>query len=484
MGFIRALIFLTTLSSAVRERRMPPEWRGYMCNRRTPEPRSLLVLHCHAKGHPKPSITWYKNDKRISSSSHEVKVKGSSLTFPSFTRQNEGKWKCEATNKLGSISHTFDVYAADEKSHEGSGSYDPDLRSAPLPFDPLIGDPLSSSASSYGNPLQDALAKLNSFNERYGLGSFSTPSLTSEKDLQINTEDSFFDDSDLIPVDFFDSSSLSSKRETTMAPIMDLEFRSAEKDFEELKKDDSEEGSGETKPLSQEVVDEVVDEDYSSSYDPVEAIPVDFIPDSIRGQIPTYSDEEIVEESFSFSSEVNEALDDLLAGTDLIEHDLVPEFIKATAKSIITAQTTTAPFTKTTSSKIAFKTPSFIVPERPDVLVPDSGLEPSAEGLVKGPRIIEEPKSTISKWNKSVHMVCKVKGDPMPEIYWIRNDKQISSADDPNLYEFSRNGESTLYLRRPLLESPMGKDKFNCVGRNRYGIVKSRTAYLEVDRDQ
>ena len=76
---------------------------------------------------------------------------------------------------------------------------------------------------------------------------------------------------------------------------------------------------------------EVVDEDYSSSYDPVEAIPVDFIPDSPRGRIPTYSDEEIVEESFSFSSEVNEALDDLLAGTDLIEHDLVPEFIKATA---------------------------------------------------------------------------------------------------------------------------------------------------------
>ena len=40
-----------------------------------------------------------------------------------------------------------------------------------------------------------------------------------------------------------------------MAPIMDLEFRSAEKDFEELKRDNSEEGSGESKALLEEVAD-------------------------------------------------------------------------------------------------------------------------------------------------------------------------------------------------------------------------------------
>jgi hypothetical protein len=104
-------------------------------------------------------------------------------------------------------------------------------------------------------------------------------------------------------------------------------------------------------------------------------------------------------------------------------------------------QTTTAPSTKVTTTKPKSKMSSFIVPDDPDVLVPHSEDEPSAEGYIKGsknyrkyslnvfqgPRITKEPESIRSKWNKSVHLVCKVKGDPEPEIYWIRNDKQISS---------------------------------------------------------
>ncbi|CBY22520.1 unnamed protein product [Oikopleura dioica] len=322
--------------------------------------------------------------------------------------------------------------------------------------------------------------KLNSFNEKYGIGSLSsTHSGSSEEDFQINTDDSFFDGGDLIPVDFFEHSSSKSNQKTTILPNNDSELQSAEKDFEELKRDDSE-GSGDAKATKQEDIEE----DYSSSYDPVETFPVDFIPDTPKNIVPIYAGEDIIEDNFNFSSEIDEVLDDLLAGTDFIEHDLIPEFILATANSITTLQTTTAPSTQATPTKPNSKIPSFIVPDAPDVLVPHSEDEPSAEGYIKGPRITKEPESIRSKWNKSVHMVCKVKGDPEPEIYWIRNDKQISSDVDPNLYEYSRNGESTLYLRRPLLESPMGMDKFNCVGRNRYGIVKSRAAFLEVDHDQ
>ncbi|CBY22519.1 unnamed protein product [Oikopleura dioica] len=149
MGTVLTHLLLFSTISAVRQRRMPPQWRGYMCNRRQPEPRSLLVLHCHAKGHPKPVISWFKNDDEISGSSHEVKIKGSSLTFPSFTKQNEGKWKCEAKNKLGSISHVFEIYAKEETGDEGSGmAFDPDLRSPRLPYDPLVADHLSSSGST------------------------------------------------------------------------------------------------------------------------------------------------------------------------------------------------------------------------------------------------------------------------------------------------------------------------------------------------
>ena len=49
--------------------------------------------------------------------------------------------------------------------------------------------------------------------------------------------------------------------------------------------------------------------------------------------IPKNADEEMFEENFSFSSEIDEVLDDLLSGTDFIEHDLIPEFILATAVS-------------------------------------------------------------------------------------------------------------------------------------------------------
>jgi len=45
-------------------------------------------------------------------------------------------------------------------------------------------------ASSFTNPLQEAMDKLNSFNEKYGIGSLSsTHSGSSEEDFQINTVD-------------------------------------------------------------------------------------------------------------------------------------------------------------------------------------------------------------------------------------------------------------------------------------------------------
>ena len=100
----------------------------------------------------------------------------------------------------------FEVYAKEETENEGSGiDLDPDLRSPRLPYDPLVADQLSSSgstsarkksllkfiiATSFTNPLQEAMDKLNSFNEKYGLGSLSsTHSGPSEEDFQINTVD-------------------------------------------------------------------------------------------------------------------------------------------------------------------------------------------------------------------------------------------------------------------------------------------------------
>jgi len=59
----------------------------------------------------------------------------------------------------------------------------------------------------------------------------------------------------LIPVDFFEHSSSKSNQKTTILPNNDSELQSAEKDFEELKRDDSE-GSGDAKATKQEDIEE------------------------------------------------------------------------------------------------------------------------------------------------------------------------------------------------------------------------------------
>ena len=52
-----------------------------MCNRRKPEINAELLMHCYAKGNPKPKLEWYFNghlveeSKRVSSVRLKVRMK-------------------------------------------------------------------------------------------------------------------------------------------------------------------------------------------------------------------------------------------------------------------------------------------------------------------------------------------------------------------------------------------------------------------------
>lgn len=51
-----------------------------MCNRRKPDLNAELMMHCYAKGNPKPKLEWYFNghlveeSKRVSASQMKVNV--------------------------------------------------------------------------------------------------------------------------------------------------------------------------------------------------------------------------------------------------------------------------------------------------------------------------------------------------------------------------------------------------------------------------
>lgn len=113
-----------------------------------------------------------------------------------------------------------------------------------------------------------------------------------------------------------------------------------------------------------------------------------------------------------------------------------------------------------------------------------------------GPRITHEPRSKRLTTNKSVYFICQVTGDPTPVILWLRNGEIVDGKNiyelftftiyiilgshDSNLYVYTGGDRSFLYLRRPLLSSKSGVDEFICLGKNKYGTVRSRPAYLRI----
>lgn len=68
---------------------------------------SSVRLACRAMGTPEPGFQWYKDDKPISAGGRfdiSQSVSGFTLVIKECQVDDSGEYKCEATNKAGSVS--------------------------------------------------------------------------------------------------------------------------------------------------------------------------------------------------------------------------------------------------------------------------------------------------------------------------------------------------------------------------------------------
>lgn len=69
------------------------------------EDSDYIVMHCVASGVPQPHIAWSLNDQPLRDNTERVQIhENGTLVIHSPIEEDEGNYKCEATNYLGSIS--------------------------------------------------------------------------------------------------------------------------------------------------------------------------------------------------------------------------------------------------------------------------------------------------------------------------------------------------------------------------------------------
>ncbi|GAB0086378.1 hypothetical protein DMENIID0001_004290 [Sergentomyia squamirostris] len=87
-----------------------PEWVHPLVNTAVAQGKSLELV-CEAKGKPVPTARWLRNGRELSGGKFEVEEKNGvfRLTVRDMTRQDEGRYICEAINSLGTVQTIADV---------------------------------------------------------------------------------------------------------------------------------------------------------------------------------------------------------------------------------------------------------------------------------------------------------------------------------------------------------------------------------------
>ena len=65
---------------------------------------NVLYLFCKAEGYPKPLVTWRKDGKLLQGSVNET-----DFIVYDAKKNDAGKYECEASNSVGTVSHTVEV---------------------------------------------------------------------------------------------------------------------------------------------------------------------------------------------------------------------------------------------------------------------------------------------------------------------------------------------------------------------------------------
>ena len=72
-----------------------------------------ITLHCQHHGHPSPSITWYRNGKKVLPDKH-TKLHGHSLLLTVHKEFASTIFQCFAQNSAGILSHMMHLKVAPE----------------------------------------------------------------------------------------------------------------------------------------------------------------------------------------------------------------------------------------------------------------------------------------------------------------------------------------------------------------------------------
>jgi len=102
----------TRTDLTVKERQFAPEIESEHEGPIVVNQNDEVNINVTIKGKPKPEVKWYKDNKPLKDSTKlDIRTRGDShfIVIVSAKTEDQGTYKCEASNKLGKTSKTFDV---------------------------------------------------------------------------------------------------------------------------------------------------------------------------------------------------------------------------------------------------------------------------------------------------------------------------------------------------------------------------------------
>jgi hypothetical protein len=107
----------------------PPRFNKPPAIRQTPDDSTRLFLECQVQGTPKPDITWFQNDNKISNTSTKYKqtikvATGNNynvtLEISNLTATDGGTYKILVKNKAGEITANVNLNLSNDDEDEST----------------------------------------------------------------------------------------------------------------------------------------------------------------------------------------------------------------------------------------------------------------------------------------------------------------------------------------------------------------------------
>ena len=94
-------------------------------------------------------------------------------------------------------------------------------------------------------------------------------------------------------------------------------------------------------------------------------------------------------------------------------------------------------------------------------------MTPVNEAKGTKPKFLKLFESIRVKENSALLLTCQVVAEPMPDIYWYKDGRELSNNNRVNIMH-SNNGASTLYISRALIDDA---GVYQVTASNDYGMA-------------